>query len=152
MTGRKKGRESERMTLAHILQHESSPASALSSKTVLQQPPPFTPSMAHSSVCLANVGYLWENQSLMRGEQPIGPIQVLNNVVSWPTQCSISVRRGVRKGEDCFINRIPLINHSVWTAGPLKSSCNGISTWKCKIIDTNSAEKYYLSAVAERTT
>lgn len=46
---------------------------------------------------------------------------------------------------DCFTNRIPLINHCVWTAGPLKSSRNGISTWKCGL-DTNSA-KYICQAL-----
>lgn len=145
MTAKRKGERVREWPLLKILQHESSPA--LSSKTVLQPP---TLSMTHSSVCLANVGYLWENQPLMRGEQPNGPIQDLNNVVSWPAKSSISVRRGARRGEDCFTNRIPLINHSVWTAGPLKSNCNGISMWKNKIIDTDLAEKYYLSAVMER--
>lgn len=31
---------------------------------------------------------------------------------------------------DCFTNRIPLINHLVWTAGLLKTGRNGIPTWK----------------------
>lgn len=36
-----------------------------------------------------------------------------------------------REVGDCFTNRIPLINHPVWTAGLLKTGRNGIPTWKC---------------------
>lgn len=36
-----------------------------------------------------------------------------------------------REVGDCFTNRIPLINHPVWTAGLLKTGRNRIPTWKC---------------------
>lgn len=41
-----------------------------------------------------------------------------------------SIWDGRREVEDCFTNRIPLINHPVWTAGLLETGRNGISTWK----------------------
>ena len=42
----------------------------------------------------------------------------------WPKSKSGGVR-------DCFTNRIPLMNHPVWTAGGFKTGRNGIPTWKC---------------------
>lgn len=36
-----------------------------------------------------------------------------------------------REVGDSFTNRIPLINHLVWTAGPLKTGRNRIPSWKC---------------------
>lgn len=40
---------------------------------------------------------------------------------------------GEREVRDCFTNRIPLINHPVWTAGGFKTGRNGIPTWKCRL-------------------